>query len=287
VSLDDIPPCSSLVILPATTDTRARAITIDATIVSHDHAADRYWRLELLAPQVARTVQPGQFVMITPARRSETWPVLPRPMAVYDADAEAGTLTILYGVVGAGTRHLRGFRAEESLVTVGPLGRPFSLPPTARSLLVLGRGIGSCSLTLLAAAAHRVGLSVTAVASSRHPEATFSGDFYRSHGISSLQVFDSDRSSEPEALRATLAARGTVADVIAVCGSRRLTRLGYELGTEWGAEVQVSLEAHMACGLGYCHGCATGSRSTVAEAPLICRDGPVFRLSDRTDTVHV
>jgi len=42
--------------------------------------------------------------------------------------------------------------------------------------------------------------------------------------------------------------------------------------------VQVSLEAHMACGLGYCHGCATGTRTADEESPLICRDGPVFRL---------
>ncbi|MET9303682.1 hypothetical protein AB0893_17620 [Micromonospora aurantiaca] len=286
MSLDDIPESSSLVLLPEETDARPPALTIDATIVRHQHAADRYWRLELLAPTVARTVQPGQFVMITPARPSETWPILPRPMAVYDADAEAGTITILYGVVGAGTRHLRDFASGESLPTVGPLGRPFSLPPTARSLLVLGRGIGSCSLTLLAASAQRAGARVTVVASGRSPEATIAGDFYRSHGITPIEVYDSDGSSDPVALRAALAEREPVADVIAVCGSRRLTRLAHELGTASGAEVQVSLEAHMACGLGYCHGCSTGSRTALAEAPLICRDGPVFRLGERSGSVH-
>nr|WP_239081874.1 hypothetical protein [Streptomyces sp. SID9727] len=38
----------------------------------------------------------------------------------------------------------------------------------------------------------------------------------------------------------------------------------------------------MACGLGYCHGCATGTRGGPEESPLICKDGPVFRL-DRSE----
>jgi dihydroorotate dehydrogenase electron transfer subunit len=41
----------------------------------------------------------------------------------------------------------------------------------------------------------------------------------------------------------------------------------------------VSLEAHMACGLGYCHGCSSGAPGLAEEAPLVCRDGPVFRCS--------
>ncbi|MBO0872611.1 MAG: dihydroorotate oxidase electron transfer subunit, partial [Pseudonocardia sp.] len=60
-------------------------------------------------------------------------------------------------------------------------------------------------------------------------------------------------------------------------GSERLARLAAELGGRWRASVQVCLEAHMACGLGYCHGCAT---STGGGPPrLVCRDGPVFRLT--------
>ncbi|MFF5987120.1 iron-sulfur cluster-binding protein [Prauserella flavalba] len=34
----------------------------------------------------------------------------------------------------------------------------------------------------------------------------------------------------------------------------------------------------MACGLGYCRGCAAGGGDGTQEAPLVCRDGPVFRL---------
>jgi dihydroorotate dehydrogenase electron transfer subunit len=286
MTIDDIPDNTSLMVLPAASDTRARPVTVTAPLTVHRHLTDRYWRLELQAPQVARTVQPGQFIMITPARRSETWPVLPRPMAVADVDAESGEIAILYGVVGAGTRHLSDFAVGESLATVGPLGRPFELPPSGGSLLLLGRGIGSCSLTLLASLAGRTGLRVHAVVSGRSPQATVGADVYRAHDIDPLVVFDSDGTSAPDAVRARLRAQGQRADIIAVCGSRRLIRLAHELGREWGAQVQVSLEARMACGLGYCHGCSTGSDSAAAEAPLICRDGPVFRLAERSTAGH-
>jgi hypothetical protein len=41
----------------------------------------------------------------------------------------------------------------------------------------------------------------------------------------------------------------------------------------------VSLEARMACGIGYCHGCSHGAVGESEEAPLVCREGPVFAAS--------
>ena len=91
---------------------------------------------------------------------------------------------------------------------------------------------------------------------------------------------DSDGSSDPGRLETRL--RELLDDappaLIAACGSARLEALAQRLAGAWGAEVQVALEAHMACGLGYCHGCSTGDRTASSEAPLVCRDGPVFGL---------
>ncbi|GAB3686867.1 iron-sulfur cluster-binding protein [Saccharopolyspora tripterygii] len=75
----------------------------------------------------------------------------------------------------------------------------------------------------------------------------------------SHRAFDSDRPQQ-----------------ILTSGSERLTRLAPELAARWHAGAQVSIEAHMACGLGYCHGCAAGDGGSAHDAPLVCRDGPVF-----------
>lgn len=248
----------------------------DASIRSNQHLGDRYWLLRLEAPGVAATAEPGQFVMLTVTRDPRHGPVLPRPMAIYDTNPRSGQFDIVYSVVGAGTAELTRVGRGEQLVTVGPLGRGFQVPESG-DLLLIGRGIGTCSLTLLAKTV--TGRKVTAVASGRNPDAIVGKHLYTQSGATCLPVHDGDGSADPESLHTSLRARldARPPALIATCGSARLEALAAELGNVWNADVQVSLEAHMACGLGYCHGCAAGTRSAGCESPLVCRDGPVFR----------
>lgn len=264
-------------LVPLPPVTLARPVSADAEVLANAHVGDRYWRIELRAPYAATHVRPGQFVMMTVTRDVRVGPVLPRPMAVYDADEAAGTVGVVYSVVGEGTRALTGFLPGERVTVVGPLGRPFDLPARG-GVLLLGRGIGTCSLTLLARAAAARD-RVTTVVSGRTPDATVGREFEPTPGVRPIAVDDLSGTSHPEALATRL--HGMLDDdppaLVAACGSARLEALGERLAGTWGADFQVAVEAHMACGLGYCHGCATGNRTASAEAPLVCRDGPVFR----------
>ena len=254
-------------------------LLVRATVVSHDHVADRYWHLRLAAPEIATVAQPGQFLMLTIARETEVGPVLPRPMAIYGVDLDGGIVDVMYGVVGAGTRRLTTFRPGEILLTVGPLGRGFVVRQDTDRILLMGRGIGTCSLTSLAFEAQARGIDAVAVDSARNAHALIADKAYRAAAVRRvIQVTDADGTSDPRELRKVLTEEFGLQppQQIFVCGSNRLIRLSTELGDEWGAEVQASLEAHMACGLGYCHGCSSGQRTGESEAPLICRDGPVF-----------
>jgi dihydroorotate dehydrogenase electron transfer subunit len=258
----------------------APPVLLEATVVTHGPITPEYLSLVLEAPAIARTVEPGQFAMLTVARGDDVSPVLPRPMAIYGWDRAAGHIEIVYRVVGDGTRRLRRWSRGERLVTVGPLGRGFVLPVPARRVVLLGRGIGTCSLTALADAAAARGIAVLALVSARRPDALVGGEAYRAAGALEVrEVVDSDGSSGVGQVRAWLAewCRAGV-DEIYTCGSDRLLRLAAETAQATGAGVQVSLEAHMACGLGFCHGCASGHPGLAAESPLVCRDGPVFRL---------
>lgn len=250
-----------------------------ADVLKHYLLGNRYQYLRLLAPSIAALTQPGQFVMLTIARSNEREPVLPRPMAVYACDTAAGTIEVIYGVVGDGTRRLKSFTSGERMLVVGPLGQGFELDPDGGSVLLVGRGIGTCSLTTIAQKLAPTGIKVTAVASGRDETSVIGGSFYRAHGAAVYEVTDRAGTSTVAALRSRL-----IADLdrlpptqIMTCGSERLAQLCRELGARWESDVQVSLEAHMACGLGYCHGCATGARTSGDESPLICTDGPVFR----------
>ena len=75
-------------------------------------------------------------------------------------------------------------------------------------------------------------------------------DFYRSYGAQVYEVTDREGTSTPEALFAILTADLDInpPEVIMTCGSDRLIRLCEDLAQRWGSKVQVSVEAHMACG---------------------------------------
>nr|WP_201784590.1 hypothetical protein [Nonomuraea pusilla] len=252
-----------------------------APVVDHFPLTGRYRHLRLEAPSIARSAAAGQFVMLTAAREHEGAPVLPRPMAIYCRDAETGIVDIVYGVVGGGTRRLATFLPGERMLVVGPLGQGFQIEPGTRRMLLIGRGIGTCSLTTLAQDHAETGVEIIAVASGRDEESMIGGALYRGYGATAVyEVTDAAGTSSVDHLYARLTADldGGPPQQIMTCGSQRLTELARALGERWQAGVQVSLEAHMACGLGYCHGCATGTRSGPEESPLICKDGPVFRL---------
>jgi dihydroorotate dehydrogenase electron transfer subunit len=270
----------NLVTLPAPRTPRPTPVVHRAPVLEHGQIADRYRFLRLHAPAIAERAQPGQFVMLTAARDGESAPVLPRPMALYRTDAVAGTVDVLYGVVGAGTRRLAGFRTGETMTVVGPLGRWFEIGSDVRSVLLVGRGIGTCSLTTVAQRAADTGVVINAVTSARHKAAVIGADLYREFGARSVhEVTDEDGTSDVASLftRLTGELDADPPGLILTCGSERLVGLCERLAGRWrGTRIQVSVEAHMACGLGYCHGCASGARSEGDESPLICKDGPVF-----------
>jgi dihydroorotate dehydrogenase electron transfer subunit len=238
-----------------------------------------YWRLTLASREIAAAAKPGQFVMLTIAPPEDPMPVLPRPMAIYGWNRTEGTFDIVYRIVGDGTRRISTWRPGASIVAVGPLGRGFTLPERRGPVLILGRGIGICSLTALAGEATASGFPVHAVASARNRGALAGDVAFRTAGVVEIvEVLDDDGSSAPERLRERLRPlcdEGLAA--IYVCGSNRLLALGVDLAAVNGAIVQVSIEAHMACGLGFCHGCAAGRPGLPRETPLVCSDGPVFR----------
>lgn len=274
--LVELPPSDS------TTDIRMTPCMVEAEILDHTKLSAGHFHLRLHAPAIARGALPGQFVMLTVALPTEVAPVLPRPMALYDWDVDRGSIDVVYRVMGDGTRLLSSRRPGQRLVTVGPLGRAFLMGPAVTSALFIGRGIGICSLTALSAEARRRNISTTVVSSARDQAAIVGSDLYRSVGVGSLlEVTDADETSSVanvDSLLRSVTQDGHSFDYIAVCGSNRLLRLAADWGARCDAEVQVSVEAHMACGLGYCHGCSSGSTNLAKEDPLVCRDGPVFRV---------
>src|SRR2546423_760170 len=98
-----------------------------AAVVENVALARNTYRIRLHAPNLARAIRPGQFLMIRLPTGSD--PLLGRPFALYDtvldADGQPAAVDVVYLVVGKLTRLLASLRAGDRVDIWGPLGNGF------------------------------------------------------------------------------------------------------------------------------------------------------------------
>lgn len=248
---------------------------ITQVIARHDYGTDAF-RLDLQAPELARDLQPGQFLQVRIGSASHD-PLLRRPFGYLCRDRAAGRVSLLVRSVGRGTAMLREARPGDTLAILGPLGHGFGMTTRGPALLAAG-GIGLVPLYDLAVTlAPRVPL--TLVYGARN-----AGELHESASLRDLPltlVLVTDDGSEGR--------RGTVLTALAGlnlaeftfyygCGPRLMLAGLQTLMTAAGVPGELSLEERMACGYGVCLGCAVavaGENGGLAYQRA-CLDGPVF-----------
>jgi ferredoxin--NADP+ reductase len=104
-------------------------------------------QMTVLAPEIARVVEPGQFVIVRSDPEAERL-----PLSVADWDRDAGTLTLIFMEVGASTRRLAARKPGEGIPTVvGPLGKATAIENFGTVACIGGcYGIGSLFPTIRA-----------------------------------------------------------------------------------------------------------------------------------------
>jgi len=240
-----------------------------------------YRHLVVDCSEVAASAQPGQFFQLLCPHPVGEQPFLRRPMSLYGADPLKRQVEFLYKVTGSGTRGLDTIKPGDHLDIMGPLGAGFTLDPTWRHIVAVGRGAGLATLAPLAKAAKANGTKVTAIFSARRPELLVSADLFKSHGAEVVPVTDSQQTSGPGHVERIL--RGLIAegrcDAFFTCGSSRLMRVQQRLAIEYGLPGQVAMEQQMACGIGLCY-CCVRDFNVGGEivSRRVCWDGPVFDL---------
>lgn len=262
-----------------------------STILSNIEIAPGYWRIRLSAPPAFAATQPGQFVMA----RLGNDPLLRRPFAVFDMGTFEGAneawccwFEMLYKVVGKGTALLAKQREGAEIGILGSLGTGFQCSDNEKEeRLLIGGGIGLAPLYLLAA---------DLIRRQRTPVRLFAGgrtrddllcleDFQRlgvdchtatedgSHGERGFVTLVLNRYLDTLPDKATLYA----------CGPHGMLRAVAQIAAERGLPCQVSLEAHMACGVGACLACVVPGKDHSPQTPdyrCVCAEGPVFPASE-------
>lgn len=244
-----------------------------ALITAHQMLFGTCCRITLYAPEIAAAANPGQFVML------RAWngfaPFLMRPFSIHSADREAGSLTLLYKIVGEGTQLLAARSPGETVQLLGPLGHGFPLSNEQGRIAVIGRGIGIAPLRYLVEMALHSGNEVFAYLSAKTEQQLFDRDYLSEIGAV-VQCSTDDSENVTDYFKRDLQ---TISFTAAYsCGSDRLMREMHRLGAAYGFPTYVSLESHMACGIGACKGCVckTHDAEQKEHYETVCQCGPVF-----------
>lgn len=249
-----------------------------ARILSNVYAGPRLHLMTLEAPQIAASIEPGQFVHMKVPRMEAH--ILRRPFSVYARDVDAGTIDVLYQVVGFGTDHMTGLAAGEECELIGPVGATWNPPAEGRCLLV-GGGVGAAPLFMLCERIAASEASVDVVLGAQTKDALVCRERYAALLGGKPRCATDDGTygragfctSLVEEALAAAAAEGSPYDYVAVCGPEPLMKIVAGLAADAGVRCEVSMEKRMACGIGACLSCVV---DTVDGKKRACVDGPVF-----------
>ena len=228
-------------------------------------------KMVIEAPLVARKARAGQFIIL---RASEDGERIPLTIAGYDR--EAGTVDIIFQIVGGTTMELNALNEGDYLPDfVGPLGRPSEVEGF-KKVAVVGGGVG-CAIALpVAQALHENGAEVHSIVGFRNRDLVILEDEFRACSDVVRMMTDDGSYGEKglvtNALEALINAGNRYDEVIAI-GPVIMMKFVCQLTKKYSIPTVISMNPIMIDGTGMCGGC----RLTVGgETKFACVDGPDF-----------
>ena len=245
---------------------------LDLVVKENVRHGDEYALLRL-SPVKGRMpeVLPGQFVMVDVPGCRETF--LRRPISINYADQRE--LWLLIRRAGVGTNTLCDLPQGAVISVVMPLGRGFSLDVSGNVLLV-GGGVGVAPLLMLGKRFVARGVDVRFLLGARTSTEVLQLDLFRQTGETHVATDDGSLGHHGLVSTHPLLEQGAI-DHIACCGPMPMMQAVAHIARQRGINCEVSLENHMACGLGACLCCV---EDTVDQGNVcVCKDGPVFNIN--------
>ncbi len=229
-------------------------------------------RMEFAAPYIAAKAQPGQFVIF---RVDETGERV--PLTIADFDREAGTITLIFQVVGRSTEKLNALEAGDSILDlVGPLGLPTELPEGAKRVCVVGGGVGCAIAYPQAKSLHARGLQVDVIAGFRSRDIVILEEEFRQNCAELILCTDDGSYGRQgfvtQALQAQID-KGVQYDAVIAIGPVPMMKFVCAVTKPYEIPTIVSLNPIMVDGTGMCGGCRVTVDGTIRYA---CVEGPDF-----------
>jgi ferredoxin--NADP+ reductase len=228
-------------------------------------------QMQIEAPLVAKKAKPGQFIILRVDADGERI-----PLTVAGVDTWAGTVKIIFQIVGATTKKLDA-KSEGEYISdfVGPLGKPTETDGI-KKVCIIGGGVG-CAIALpVAQAFHCLGADVTSIIGFRSKDLLILEDEF--NACSDRLVVMTDDGSYGRHGNVTVPLKemleaGEAFDMIITIGPLIMMKFVCRLTKEYGVKTVASMNPIMIDGTGMCGGC----RLTVGgKTVFACVDGPEF-----------
>lgn len=227
--------------------------------------------LWIKAPLIAKKAKAGQFIIVRAKEDSERI-----PLTIAGFDREAGTVSIIFQVVGAGTMQLNALKEGEAVHDfVGPLGKATEIEGL-KNVCVVGGGVG-CAIALpIAQALHAQGTKVTGIVGFRNKDLVILEDEFRACCDEFIIMTDDGSYGEKGVVTAPLDKKiveGANFDEVITIGPLIMMKFVVKTTKPHGVKTVVSMNPIMVDGTGMCGGC----RLTVGgQTKFACVDGPDF-----------
>ena len=227
--------------------------------------------MSIEAPLIAKKAKAGQFIILRAKDDSERI-----PLTIAGTDPVAGTVDIIFQLVGAGTMQLNTLNEGDSLHDfVGPLGKATEIEGL-KNVCVVGGGVG-CAIALpVARALHAAGAKVTGIVGFRNKDLVILEDEFRACCDELILMTDDGSYGQKGVVTAPLEEciknGANFGEVIAI-GPLIMMKFVVATTKKYNVKTVVSMNPIMVDGTGMCGGC----RLTVGgKTVFACVDGPDF-----------
>jgi len=238
-------------------------------IISHDEVAPEYFCMRIASSEIAARALPGQFVMLKTQTESYD-PLLRIPLAIHQIHSDG--ISVLYHVVGTGTKILSQKKVGDAIDVLGPLGNGFKVTKHPEALLVAG-GFGIAPLYALAEELHKKQKKVKLFIGAKSKAHVIGAKSFKQLEVE-VNIITEDGSLGEQGLVTDFILPHLSGDVtLYASGPNAMLQAVAAITKQAKVATQLSLEAYMACGIGVCRGCAI---KTNDGYKMCCKDGPVF-----------
>ena len=257
--------------------------------------------LKLHSPKCAAAAKPGSFVHLS----CDASLPMRRPLSIMRADAQRGSIEVLYKIVGNGLELLAKKRRGDRVSSIGPIGNAFVPHPQKPRTLLVGGGVGIPPMVFLAERLREqasiswkplalMGSEVpfpfrarpSTIVVEGMPEATIAcmpllDEWGIASRLASLAgypgCYEGYVTDLAAAWLASLDEQALNEVEMFACGPTVMLKAAATVARKFNVPCQVSLEEFMACAVGGCAGCAVKVATPTGPAmKRVCVDGPVF-----------